>query len=93
MSSTAPLRLIVDTAALAANYRHLAASSGVTCGAAVKADAYGLGAHGTVRALARAGCRDFFVANWDEAAALGELGDDVRVGELDLLGHSVIGAE
>ncbi|WP_419816259.1 alanine racemase [Glacieibacterium sp.] len=79
MSSTAPLRLIVDTAALAANWRHLAARSGVTCGAAVKADAYGLGAHGTVRALAEAGCRDFFVAHWNEAAALGDLGDDVRV--------------
>ncbi len=64
------LRLTIDTAALAANWRDLAAASGVATGAAVKADAYGIGAQGVVETLAAAGCRDFFVATWREAAAL-----------------------
>jgi len=67
----ANLRLTVDTAALAANWRMLARASGsAACGAAVKADGYGLGAATCVAALARAGARDFFVASWSEAAAL-----------------------
>lgn len=36
----------------------------------LKADAYGLGAAPVARALARAGCRDFFVATLDEGLAL-----------------------
>ena len=37
--------LTVDTAALAANWRSFAAASnGAACGAAIKADGYGLGA-------------------------------------------------
>ena len=39
-------------------------------GAAVKADAYGLGARRAVPVLAAAGCADFFVAHWGEAAEL-----------------------
>lgn len=66
----AALRLTVDTAALAANWRWLGAMGGVRAGAAVKADGYGLGAREAVAALAAAGCADFFVATWDEAAAL-----------------------
>ena len=67
-----PLRLRLDSDALAANWRWLAAMSGsAACGAAVKADGYGLGAQAVVARLAQAGCRDFFVATWDEAAALG----------------------
>jgi alanine racemase len=46
---------------------------GAACGAAVKADGYGLGAGEVVARLAQAGCRDFFVATWDEAVALGDL--------------------
>jgi len=63
------LRLTIDTAALVANWRALALG-GATTGAAVKADAYGLGAQPVVDALARAGCREFFVATLDEAGAL-----------------------
>jgi alanine racemase len=71
---TAPLRLSLDTAALLANWRALDRLSGsAACGAAVKADGYGLGAYGVVARLADAGCRDFFVASWGEAAALAEL--------------------
>ena len=70
-----PLRLILDGAALVANWRWLAAISGTPAGAAVKADGYGLGAREVSRRLAEAGCRDFFVATWAEAAALGPLPD------------------
>ena len=70
----ANLRLTIDTAALAANWRMLARAPGaVATGAAVKADGYGLGAVAAVRTLVRAGCREFFVASWDEVAALGEM--------------------
>lgn len=67
----APLRLALDGAALVSNWRWLARQSGsAACGAAVKADGYGLGAAEVVRRLAAAGCRDFFVATWAEAAVL-----------------------
>jgi alanine racemase len=66
-----PLRLRLDGAALVANWRTLKAlSGGAACGAAVKADGYGLGAADVARRLAGAGCRDFFVATWAEAAAV-----------------------
>ncbi len=69
-----PLRLRLDADALVSNWRWLNAQSGAAaCGAAVKADGYGLGATGVVDHLARAGCRDFFVATWAEAEALGVL--------------------
>lgn len=71
---SAPLRLRLDAAALVANWHWLAKQSGAAaCGAAVKADGYGLGARGVVERLAAAGCRDFFVATWAEVAALGGL--------------------
>lgn len=66
-----PLRLMLDGEALIANWRWLQAQSGgADCGAAVKADGYGLGARDVVMRLANAGCRDFFVATWPEAEAL-----------------------
>lgn len=69
-----PLRLTLNGDALVSNWRWLAAASGrAACGAAVKADGYGLGAREVVRRLAMAGCRDFFVATWAEAEALGPL--------------------
>ena len=74
MTAPAPLRLDLDSDALVHNWRWLSAQSGrAACGAAVKADGYGLGARGVVDRLAAAGCRDFFVATWAEAAALGKL--------------------
>ncbi len=78
-----PLRLDLDGAALVANWRALAAAGGgAACGAAVKADGYGLGAGEVVRRLAAAGCRDFFVATWAEAEALGELPGGVALSVL-----------
>jgi len=71
---TDPLRLRIDTLALADNWRMLARMSGAAaCGAAIKADGYGLGAATVVRQLGAAGCRDFFVATWAEAARLADL--------------------
>jgi alanine racemase len=66
---TAPLALQLDSAALKANWLWLAQRSGAAaCGAAIKANAYGLGAVETMKHLQAAGCRDFFVATWEEAA-------------------------
>ena len=65
-------RLALDGAALIHNWQLLDGMSGpaVATGAAVKADAYGLGAVEVVRRLQAAGCKDFFVANWREAQAV-----------------------
>ena len=82
-SPTANLRLTIDRAALGANWRWFARASGdAACGAAVKADGYGLGAAAVVATLLEAGCRDFFVASWAEAAALGPLPDGARLAVL-----------
>ncbi|WP_174285144.1 alanine racemase [Sphingomonas bacterium] len=79
-ASSPPLRLLLDGEALADNWRALDRLSGsAVCGAAVKADGYGLGAAGVATRLAAAGCRDFFVATWAEAAALAPLGLNVSV--------------
>jgi len=76
----APHRLRLDSAALVENWRTLAARSApAACGAAIKADGYGLGALEVARRLAEAGCRDFFVATWAEAEALAPLGLPVAV--------------
>lgn len=65
------LRLRIDRTALAANWRALdALSGGATAGAAVKADAYGLGAAHVVPVLHAAGALQFYVAHWSEVPAL-----------------------
>jgi alanine racemase len=69
-----PLRLKHDWDALKSNWRALDRLSGTArAGAAVKADAYGLGARAAVPLLHQAGCRDFFVAHWTEGAELLDL--------------------
>ncbi|HWW58091.1 MAG TPA: alanine racemase, partial [Sphingopyxis sp.] len=84
-----PLRLRLDRDALVANWRWLAAQSGTAaCGAAIKADGYGLGARDVMRHLAAAGCRDFFVATWAEAAALMPLPAGVSLSVLHGVGAS-----
>jgi len=66
-----PLRLTIDKDALVSNWRWLAARSGsAACGAAVKANGYGIGARETVMELSNAGCRNFFVSTWAEAEPL-----------------------
>lgn len=73
----AQARLSIDLAAVAANWRALAAMNAGETGAVVKADAYGLGAAQVGRALMAAGARSFFVALAEEGvvlrAALGPL--------------------
>lgn len=67
----APLRLRLDGAALADNYRRHRDMAGVPAIPAVKADGYGLGAKEVVRRLEAAGAPAFAVATWPEAVALG----------------------
>lgn len=67
----ASLRLRIDKAALAANWRLLDQMSGsASAGAAVKANAYGLGVAQVAPALREAGVRQFFVAHWSEVPPL-----------------------
>jgi alanine racemase len=71
VTAHSPLRLKIDKQALVSNWQWLARMSGsAACGAAVKANGYGIGALETVTHLAGAGCRDFFVATWAEAERL-----------------------
>lgn len=72
--------LTIDLAAVAQNYRQLADRIGQVnptgwpqCGAAVKANAYGLGAAEIAPVLLAAGCRHFFVATLDEGLSLRRL--------------------
>lgn len=63
--------LTIDLDAIRANWRQLAERTApAQCAAVVKADAYGLGAARVAPALARAGCRQFFVAQLGEGVAL-----------------------
>lgn len=67
---TAPL-LTIDLGAIARNWRALDRLSGAAeTGAAVKADAYGLGMEPVALALWGAGCRSFFIATLDEGVSL-----------------------
>lgn len=69
----ATLRLDLDYAALAHNWRALDTLSGeARAGAAVKANCYGLGVEHCLPVLLDAGCRDFFVAHWSEVEAVRE---------------------
>jgi alanine racemase len=74
-----PSRLICSPAALAANWSWLSKQSGVACGAAVKANGYGLGARDVAKTLSDAGCRDFFVSTWAEAEDLSNLSEHASV--------------
>jgi alanine racemase len=91
--SSSPLRLTLDGAALIANWRWLAGKSGrAACGGAVKADGYGLGAIEATRRLAEAGCRDFFVATWNEAEALLEAVPAISLSVLHGVGEADMAA-
>ena len=77
------LRLRLDDDALAANWRALDARSGsARAGAAVKADAYGIGADKAVPVLRNAGARDFYVAHWSEAPEVLRYVDPAQVSVL-----------
>jgi alanine racemase len=87
-----PLRLSVDRAALQHNWRWLRDRAGVAAGAAIKADGYGLGARNALSALYEAGCRDFFVSTWAEAAELGSVPGDAAIVVLHGVGPADIEA-
>jgi alanine racemase len=76
--------ITIDLDAVHANWRALAALvAPAECAAVVKADAYGLGAAKIVPALARAGCRTFFVATPEEGHAARLLVPEARLFALD----------
>ena len=80
----ATTRITIDLDALAANWRKLAAlAPAAAAGAALKADAYGLGAPRAAAALLKAGCRHFFVATPAEGL---ELREAVPSAEIFVLG-------
>ena len=81
-----PLRLTLDRAALRHNWRWLADTAGTECGAAIKADGYGIGARGAMGTLFEAGCRTFYVSNWAEAEELGPLPDGANLAVLHGVG-------
>jgi alanine racemase len=84
------LRLIVDAEALASNWRALDTLSGsANAGAAVKANAYGLGVDICVPVLRDAGCQSFFVAHWSEVEAVAK---HVPSDQISVL-HGVLSAE
>jgi alanine racemase len=62
--------LTIDTGAIASNWQFLSGlGRGAECAAVIKADAYGLGIEPVAQALARVGCRTFFVAHVQEGVA------------------------
>jgi alanine racemase len=76
--------ITVDLDALQNNWRALAnLVAPAECAAVVKADAYGLGAAEVIPALARAGCRTFFVATPEEGRRARLLAPDARLFILD----------
>lgn len=71
---------LIDLAAIAANYRLLAEKAApARCGAAVKANAYGLGMVPVADALRAAGCQTFFTAHYSEAATLRQMLGNVEI--------------
>ncbi len=74
----------VDLAALQSNYKTLVACApSAETGAAIKADAYGLGIEPCSRALWNAGCRNFFVARPTEGEELRSILPDAKIYVLD----------
>jgi alanine racemase len=73
-------RLTIELGALVRNWKKLTAlAPSAETGAVVKADAYGLGAEPVVKALAKAGCRTFFVAYAHEGAAVRRAAPEARI--------------
>jgi alanine racemase len=64
--------LTIDLSAIQSNWLHIAAmlDQGAECAAAIKADAYGVGAVEVANALYAVGCRSFYVVTLHEAVEL-----------------------
>lgn len=75
------LRLTVDLDALAENWKYLDGLSGnhVETAAVIKANAYGLGIEHVAPALAKAGCRTFYVAIEEEGIRARQAVDNAQI--------------
>ena len=72
--------LTIDLGALVANWQSLGRRvMPAECAAVVKANAYGLGIEQVVPALARAGCKTFFVADLSEARRVRAVAPDAAI--------------
>jgi alanine racemase len=72
--------LTVDLAALVANWRALGRRAMPSeCAGVIKANAYGCGVEQVATALARAGCKTFFVADLSEARRVREVAPQVAI--------------
>ncbi len=84
--------LVIDRSATVMNRRRLARLVGsAECAAVVKADAYGTGLEGAVRALAADGCRTFFVAHPSEGIRAREVAPDAVIYVLNGLAPGTAG--
>ncbi|MDB2432318.1 alanine racemase [Alphaproteobacteria bacterium] len=80
MPASDQAELSVDLAALAANYKTMQENAGqAETSAVVKADGYGLGMAHIAPALAKAGCKTFWVAQLNEAITLRALLPDAVI--------------
>jgi alanine racemase len=93
--------LTIDLKAVANNWKVLASKmpSGTLCGAALKTDAYGLGAQKIASTLVWAGCKNYFVAYPFEGKAIRDVVGDQQIfvlngliqgGEADLVANDLI---
>ena len=72
--------LTIDLAAIATNWRALAARAAPAhCAAVIKADGYGCGIEQVAGALTKAGCETFFVANLAEARSARAVASDAAI--------------
>jgi len=86
-------RLTIDLGALARNWQALAAQAGsAETAAAVKGNAYGIGAEPAVRALSGAGCRTFFVALPEEGLRVRAVAPEATIYVLNGLASGVADA-
>ncbi|MDB2390259.1 alanine racemase [Alphaproteobacteria bacterium] len=85
--ASADNRIDIDLGAITHNWRYLDSLSpkSTITAAMVKADGYGLGAHHVGGALYRAGCRQLFVANLDEAASLRKHLDNINSTDAEIM--------
>ena len=75
----AAARLVVDLAALAANWRAIGSFAAAEVAGVVKANGYGLGATEVARTLHSAGCRTFFAGFSREAVEIRRILGDVEI--------------
>jgi alanine racemase len=86
--------LTIDLAAIRHNYKLCRKQlTTASCGAVLKADAYGLGAARVAPVLAEEGCRHLFVAHIDEGIALRNILAGSRGVQIFVLHGSPPGAE